>query len=446
MIVRDAAHARTSSAELDDAVGDEAPDAGCAGSPAPAPCGCGRRCRSASRGRGRTSRRSRRPRRSARSRGGCRRRSSPATRRPRPWRGPASVAGASAGRLALRASWSGRSASGVSRAAAISSGVRRRMKTGLPRNLMVSWLPTSTATDVDLDRGERLHVGRGVHLVDQRPDRRGGGDSPGGAGGDEEKVPAGAECRECSSTWATRCRSLPMPPGAPSRRAAICKRRPGFVSGIRRFDAAGPAALRRTGRARPADARSGALGGRGRRVPAAPRACGARAATTASLAGVSIPCARPSSQHAPLQPGHLERLAGLEVDRASRTSSRRAGRGRGRRCSPPCRRRSSGRRPSPPRGSRPRRARRKASVSGFSRTAPIGLRARQVAPENATSVTNLSQRLCSMSSVAAASSPIARRHDATKAAMTGSPAEAVDGHPVRRRRGRGSRRARGCWR
>ena len=65
---------------------------------------------------------------------------------------------------------------------------------------------------------------------------------------------------------------------------------------------------------------------------------------------------------------------------------------------------------------------RKANVSGFPRTAPIGLRARQVDPENATSATNFSHRVCSMSSVATASSPIARRHDATKAAMTGSAA------------------------
>ena len=54
----------------------------------------------------------------------------------------AAVAGASSGRLALRASGSGRSDTGTAAAAAISLGVRRRTNKGWPRNMTVTAWPT----------------------------------------------------------------------------------------------------------------------------------------------------------------------------------------------------------------------------------------------------------------------------------------------------------------
>ena len=58
-------------------------------------------------------------------------------------------------------------------AAAISSGVRLRMKTGLPRHLTVSDWPVLDRRDVDLDGGERQRRRVRVHLVDDRPGHQG---------------------------------------------------------------------------------------------------------------------------------------------------------------------------------------------------------------------------------------------------------------------------------
>ena len=94
---------------------------------------------------------------------------------------------------------------------------------------------------------------------------------------------------------------------------------------------------------------------------------------------------------------------------------------------PPCRRRSPGRRASATArfSADDAIAGRRASPD-VAKTAPIGLRARQVAPENATSVTNFSQRVCRMSSVTTASSPIARRHDGDERRDDRIAGEAVD--------------------
>ncbi len=74
----------------------------------------------------------------------------------------------------------------------ISSALRWRMKTGLPEELDGELAALLHRRDVDLDRGERLHVGARVHLVDQRPDCCRRGDAAGRARRDEEKVPPGA--------------------------------------------------------------------------------------------------------------------------------------------------------------------------------------------------------------------------------------------------------------
>ena len=76
--------------------------------------------------------------------------------------------------------------------ASISSSVRRRMKTGLPSHLTVSWRAFGDAGDIDPDRAQRLHVGGGVHLVDERPDGGTRPRRPGAAGGIVQEVPAGA--------------------------------------------------------------------------------------------------------------------------------------------------------------------------------------------------------------------------------------------------------------
>ena len=116
------------------------------GSSAPGPCGCGRRCRRPSRGRGRTSRRTRLLAERARSPGGCRCRPGSATAAlPALTRG-ASVCG------------SRRSATSTSLAALISSAVRWRMNSGLPRQMTLIDLPFGDRREVELDRGAAASV------------------------------------------------------------------------------------------------------------------------------------------------------------------------------------------------------------------------------------------------------------------------------------------------
>jgi hypothetical protein len=62
-----------------------------------------------------------------------------------------------------------RSSGDRARCSAISSSVRWRMKTGLPRNLTVSCVPTATPIHRRGSSLQRLHVGGRVHLVDERP-------------------------------------------------------------------------------------------------------------------------------------------------------------------------------------------------------------------------------------------------------------------------------------
>jgi hypothetical protein len=145
---------------------------GWAGSRARGLCGCGPRCRSASRGRGRTSRRNRRTvaqghaaevrahahhapaiRRCFAREIGHRRFSSDASAAPR-------LGCARPGRQGRKAS--------TARASAISSSVRRRMKTGLPSHTTVICVPVDDRRRPTRRRGSsslRLHVGGGVHLV-----------------------------------------------------------------------------------------------------------------------------------------------------------------------------------------------------------------------------------------------------------------------------------------
>jgi hypothetical protein len=102
---------------------------------------CGQRCRSENRGRGRTSRRSRQPRQWGHNRGGCRRLSPVSVLLfTESWAGSIPSMINHSGFFTRSASfWGSRSASHfVSSASLISLSVRCRMKTGLPRHLIMT--------------------------------------------------------------------------------------------------------------------------------------------------------------------------------------------------------------------------------------------------------------------------------------------------------------------
>ena len=80
--------------------------------------------------------------------------------------------------------------------------------TGLPRHMTVIDWPGSIAGDVDLGGGERQRRGVRVHLVDERPERRGGADGGEGAGGDEQEIAPGRR------PVPTSCGSMCLAPGA----------------------------------------------------------------------------------------------------------------------------------------------------------------------------------------------------------------------------------------
>ena len=162
----------------------------CAGCAAPGLCGCGRRYRNATRGTGRTSRRNRR-------------RCSPSGTQPRcvqtpimtsqlaaflvdRWRWPARGSRRSprdpSGRLAFSALVSTRSDNSTARRCLdlLGGAVADEHRLALPLHGELGAF--GDAADVDADRGQSLHVGGRVHLVDQRPDR-GTADDDGGTGG-----------------------------------------------------------------------------------------------------------------------------------------------------------------------------------------------------------------------------------------------------------------------
>ncbi|MPL88445.1 hypothetical protein SDC9_34468 [bioreactor metagenome] len=79
------------------------------------------------------------------------------------------------------------------------------------------------ARDIDVDRGHGLHVGRGVHLVDQRPDGHAGHHRAGSGGGIVEEIPPGA----CVFCVGHEIFSLPGPGIRPMRLAGphvTCRR------------------------------------------------------------------------------------------------------------------------------------------------------------------------------------------------------------------------------
>ena len=77
------------------------------------------------------------------------------------------------------------------RAALISSSVRAD-KTGLPSHFTVICVPGSTSPTSTRMEAKRLHIGRRVHLVDQRPNDSPGGNCTSACCGVVQKVPAGA--------------------------------------------------------------------------------------------------------------------------------------------------------------------------------------------------------------------------------------------------------------
>ena len=103
-----------------------------------------------------------------------------------------SVAGALAGRLALRASWSRSSASGTALASSISFGRALAHDHRLAAPLDDQRHALGHRRDVDLDLGERQRRGVRVHLVDQRPDGQRRADRADGTGRDVEEI---APCR-----------------------------------------------------------------------------------------------------------------------------------------------------------------------------------------------------------------------------------------------------------
>ena len=74
------------------------------------------------------------------------------------------------------------------RAAFTSSAVRLRMNTGLPRHDTVMAWPCLDRREIDLDGGQRLRGGVGVHLVDERPQRHGRADAGEGLRRDDDEV------------------------------------------------------------------------------------------------------------------------------------------------------------------------------------------------------------------------------------------------------------------
>jgi hypothetical protein len=168
-----------------------------AGSRARGRGGCGRTCRSASRGRGRTSRRRRASEvagvveRHAAEVGADAHLTEPLAGL-RPERGSRPVAAAPP-MLSLRApsGRAGRTQLDRARILDLLGGAaadEHRLAEPLDRQLRAG-LDTP---DVDADRAQRLHVGGGVHLVDERPDGGTGGDGTGARGGVIQEVAAGA--------------------------------------------------------------------------------------------------------------------------------------------------------------------------------------------------------------------------------------------------------------
>ena len=105
----------------------------------------------------------------AHSQGGYKHPSSPAIRLFRPssgWRHRHFSMGST---LSLRDRTSGKSSPSCVRAKAISSSVRRRTKTGLPRHFHCDLSTRLYLRNIHLDRAKRFHVRRWVHLVYQGP-------------------------------------------------------------------------------------------------------------------------------------------------------------------------------------------------------------------------------------------------------------------------------------
>ena len=159
---------RARSADADESVGREQVVGHREVLAAPALCGCGPTCRTASRGRGRTSRRTRR----AGSPGLL-----PSGTQPRWVQTPTMISHSGRTFLAvsvtraLSVCGSRSSDIGTASASLISSGVRWRMKTGLPRHFTVIAWPTCDRRHVHLDRGQRQRIGGGIEIVDEGPGR-----------------------------------------------------------------------------------------------------------------------------------------------------------------------------------------------------------------------------------------------------------------------------------
>ena len=107
-------------------------------------------------------------------------------------------------------------------AALISSGVRWRMKTGLPRHVTVIAWPASIGDRSTSIVRQRQRVGRRVHLVDERPGRRGDADGGHRAGGEIEEIAPGA----AASCWPLMARCVRYAPSFPP----LAERAPGMES------------------------------------------------------------------------------------------------------------------------------------------------------------------------------------------------------------------------
>ncbi len=179
-------------------------------------------CRSASRGTGSTSRRSRPTGRAARSRDACTRPPSRATV-PGPGRHAlGSVAGASAGRLALRAIGSLSAESSTALPSSISLGRALTHEDRLAAPLGGDRLTGRDLADVHVHLRERERGGVGVHLIDERPDRRDGADDAGRPRRDVKEVPASGFAAVIDAHGEMRSFRV----GAPNRRPASVPSRP----------------------------------------------------------------------------------------------------------------------------------------------------------------------------------------------------------------------------
>ena len=83
-------------------------------------------------------------------------------------------------------------------ASAISFGVRLRTNTGCLRQLTLIPCPGSDLGNVDLDRGQREHVGRRAHLDDQRHQRGDRADAGEADRGDVEEIAAADAVLACA--------------------------------------------------------------------------------------------------------------------------------------------------------------------------------------------------------------------------------------------------------